>query len=303
MRAVGFVLLAAFAGGCTSVKMVQRDGCWVKRTEKVFGRVREEIGPCSRPQPKWAEDRLTRLVQECVAQSDYRWQGRAIDAWSKGRPYPAQPPQDETLQGCLGEARAQLMTEKDNETLKSRIEDLSADRTTLRHDTGEDRAALRASHDRLVEHLGEAAKKPPPAPAYATATATSDGRATNESGANLSSGSTSGSGANGPPGAGGSVVATMPASPTQPAASPGETTAPVAAPPSPGAQPPTAAVAANGTAEARRPAKAARARRPPAVVQAARGGGDVPAAKPAAGTPGCERTEADAPPPAAAARP
>jgi len=295
MRAVGFVLLAAFAGGCTSVKMVQRDGCWVKRTEKIFGRVREEVGPCSRPQPKWAEDRLTRLVQECVAQSDYRWQGRAIDAWSKGKPYPAQPPQDETLRSCLGEARAQLMTEKDNETLKSRVEELSADRSTLRHDTDQDRAALRASHDRLVEHLGEAAKKPPPAPAYATATATSDGRATNESGANLSSGSTSGSGANGLPGAPATVVLpTTPASATAPAAAPQETPSPpIAAPPSPGAQPATAAAPTS----APRPAKMARARRPAPVAQAARGGCDVPAAKPAAGTSGCEPSDGAAPQP------
>jgi len=292
MRAVGFVLLAAFAGGCTSVKMVQRDGCWVKRTEKIFGRVREEIGPCSRPQPKWAEDRLTRLVQECVAQSDYRWQGRAIDAWSKGKPYPAQPPQDETLRSCLGEARAQLMTEKDNETLKSRVEELSADRSTLRHDTDQDRAALRASHDRLVEHLGEAAKKPPPAPAYATATATSDGRATNESGANLSSGSTSGSGANGLPGAPGSaILPTTPASASAPEAAPKEAAPPpVAASPSPGAQRPTA------PANASRP-KVARARRPPPMAQAAHPPPcDVPAAK-TAGPVGCERSGDAAPQP------
>ncbi len=252
MRAIGVVLLAVFAGGCTSVKMVQRDGCWVKRTEKIFGRVREEIGPCSRPQPKWAEDRLTRLVQECMAQADYRWQGRAVDAWSKGKAYPAQPPQDETLRSCLEEARANLITE--NETLKGRLDDLSADRSTLRHDTDQDRAALRSSHDRLIDYLGEAAKKPPPAPAYATATATSDGKAANESGATLSSGSNAGSGANGAPGAAG-PPGTAPAPGPAPAASPPAATPP----PGPAVQPASAKPA---TGDAGKPTTRARSARP-----------------------------------------
>ncbi len=261
MRALGVVLLLAFAGGCTSVKMVQRDGCWVKRTEKIFGRVREEVGPCTRPQPRWAEDRLTRLVQECMAQGDYRWQGRAIDAWSKGKPYPAQPPQDEMLRTCLEEARVNLIAE--NETLKGRVDELSADRNTLRHDTDQDRAALRASHDRLTEYLGEAAKKPT-APAYATATATSDGKATNESGATLSSGSTSGSGANGAPAI---PTAGAPPSSAEPAAAPpGGTTPPTVAPP---LQPASAKPAIGETPKRMAPARSARKPRPPAPAGSA----------------------------------
>ncbi len=261
MRALGVVLLLAFAGGCTSVKMVQREGCWVKRTEKIFGRVREEVGPCTRPQPRWAEDRLTRLVQECMAQGDYRWHGRAIDAWSKGKPYPAQPPQDEMLRTCLEEARVSLITE--NETLKGRVDELSADRNTLRHDTDQDRAALRASHDRLTEYLGEAAKKPT-APATATATATSDGKATNESGATLSSGSTSGSGANGAPAI---PTAGAPPSPAEPAAAPpGGTTPPTVAPP---LQPASAKPAIGETPKRTAPARSARKPRPAAPAGSA----------------------------------
>ena len=105
MRIATLILLASVAGGCTSVKIVQRDGCWVKRTEKIFGRVIEDLGPCRRAEPQWAEDRVTRLVQECVAQADYRWSVRANEAWAKGAPYPAQPPQQELLRTCMEEAR------------------------------------------------------------------------------------------------------------------------------------------------------------------------------------------------------
>ena len=51
LRLVGVALLGLAVGGCTSVKMVQREGCWVRRTEKPFGRVVEEVGPCARAQP------------------------------------------------------------------------------------------------------------------------------------------------------------------------------------------------------------------------------------------------------------
>src|SRR5512145_1321366 len=110
MRVLLLVVAAAFASGCTSVRMVQREGCWIKQTEKKpFKRVREEIGPCVRAQPKWVEkDQLTRLVQECVAQADWRWQSRALDAWSRGRAFPAQPAQEETLRTCMQEARVGL---------------------------------------------------------------------------------------------------------------------------------------------------------------------------------------------------
>jgi hypothetical protein len=184
------VALAVAASACTSVKLVQRDGCWIKQTEKrPFKRVREEIGPCARPQPAWVQDQLTRLVQECVAQADYRWQVRALEAWSKAKPYPAQPPQEEILRTCMEEARVGLVAENDD--LKRRVVELSSDRNALRTESAQDRAQLRASHERLAEWLGQAAQKPA-GTATATASATSDGVATNENGATLASGSTSG---------------------------------------------------------------------------------------------------------------
>lgn len=206
MRVLGAIVLAVIAGGCTSVKMVQRDGCWIRRTENVLGRVHEEIGPCTRAQPKWAEDRFTRLVQECVAQADYRWQVRAIESWSRTRPYPAaQQSQDDVLRSCMQESRVQLAGE--NEGLKSKIAELVADRDVLRTGAEQERARfqetldrslgrLQDSHDRLAGYLGKAAQKPA-GTATATASATSDGKATNESGATLSNGSSSDSGASG----------------------------------------------------------------------------------------------------------
>ncbi|XXF75388.1 hypothetical protein P2318_20215 [Myxococcaceae bacterium GXIMD 01537] len=178
MRIAGAVLLAVCLGGCTSVKMVQRDGCWVKQTEKWPKRLTEEVGPCSRPAPEWSQDRLTRLVQECVAQSDYRWRNQAIAAWSRGETLPQREPEDNVLQSCMSEASRTVVLE--NESLKTRLSEVSSDRETLREDVAIDRNHLRASHDRVTDALGEAAKKPPGA-AVATATSTSDGTATTQS--------------------------------------------------------------------------------------------------------------------------
>ncbi|HEX9308515.1 MAG TPA: hypothetical protein VF894_13550 [Anaeromyxobacter sp.] len=257
MRVLGLVLLASVAGGCTSVKMVQRDGCWVRRTEKIFGRVVEDVGPCVRAQPKWVEDRLTRLVQECVAQADYRWQSRAMEAWSNRAPYPAQPPQQEILHTCMEEARVGLVTE--NETLRSRLAETTGDREALRQQTAQDHAQLRASHDRIAQLLGDAAQKPA-GTAVATATSTSDGKASNESGATLASESGSA-----PP-----ALFTPETSPTLPAAARPDKAA--ATPPDrPAAAPP----AAPKIAPAR--VKEVRARRSAAIVQAARRDGcEVP---------------------------
>jgi hypothetical protein len=206
MRVLGAVALVLVASACTRVKMVQRDGCWVKRTVS-FGRVQEQVGPCMRPQPKWADDQFTRLVQECVAQADFRWQVRALDAWSHARPYPAQPA-EETLRTCLQESRIGLVSE--NDTLKRRVSDLQeerntlrtdlvAERTTVRSDADKEREHLRASNDRIAGFLGDAAKRPPAsANVTASANATGEGKATNDSGAELSSGSSSDSGAGGP---------------------------------------------------------------------------------------------------------
>ncbi len=178
MRIAGAMLLAVLVGGCTSVRMVQRDGCWVRQTEKWPKRVTEELGPCSRPTPAWADDRLTRLVQECVAQADYRWQNQAVAAWSRGEPLPPQESEENMLQTCMNEASGTMLTE--NEALKARVGELVYDRDLLRVDVEKDRDHLRSSHDKLTDALGEAAKKPAPA-AVATATSTSDGTATTQS--------------------------------------------------------------------------------------------------------------------------
>jgi hypothetical protein len=207
---VGVALLALAGGGCTSVKMVQRDGCWVRRTEKVFGRVHEEVGPCGRPQPRWSEDRLTRLVQECVAEADWRWQSRALEVWSRGLPYPTpQPRQDELLRACMEEVRTGMAAELDAATLRSRVAEVSGERDALRGDLERDHTKLQESqekltgwlgksHDQIAEWLGQAAQKPPGnATASATSSSTSDGKASNESGSTLEAKS----GSSSPPGA------------------------------------------------------------------------------------------------------
>ncbi len=218
-RLVGVALLAVAAGGCTSVKMVQRDGCWVRRTEKVFGRVVEDIGPCVRPQPQWSQDRLTRLVQECAAQADHRWQVRAMEAWSKKAPSPPQPPQQEIQRSCMEEARTVIGTETDAGTLRTRVAELSAERDALRSEAERDRAKLQESHHQIAEWLGQAAQKPPGnASAFATSSSTNDGIASNESGATLASESGSSPAGAGGPASRASLV--VPAAPTAPAPPP-----------------------------------------------------------------------------------
>lgn len=186
MRALIAIVLAASIGGCTSVKMVQRDGCWVRRTEKVFGQVREELGPCVRTASPWSEDRQTRLVQECVAREDYRWQMRALQAWNRGQTMP--DGEANVLASCASDAAQVSFAENDalknrleaaNERLsgtKERLTDVAADRDALRKRSELERDRMYASHQKLAEALAEAAKKPS-APAVATATASSDGRA------------------------------------------------------------------------------------------------------------------------------
>jgi len=179
MRGIGAVVVVAALSGCTSVKLVQRDGCWVRRTEKPFGRVMEEIGPCALPAPPWVEDRLTRLVQECVARADYRWQSRALAAWNRSEKLPDQD-EGNLLKECMSEASGAMITQK--EALEARLAEVSRDRDALRERTEADGSHLRASYDKIADYLGEAAKKPSP-PATATATASSDGRASTESAA------------------------------------------------------------------------------------------------------------------------
>ncbi|HYG68429.1 MAG TPA: hypothetical protein VD838_12235, partial [Anaeromyxobacteraceae bacterium] len=176
MRVLGAVLVAVTAAtsGCTSVKMVQREGCWVKRTEQWPKRVREEVGPCARERGPWSEDRLVRLVQECVAAEDHRWQDRALAAFSRGEAWPARPDDESVLQACVTDSARTVVT--DNEALRERLADVSQDREALRSRGESDRRHLLATHDKLATYLGEAAKKASP-PATATAYASSDGRA------------------------------------------------------------------------------------------------------------------------------
>lgn len=175
----GVVAMAVAAGGCTSVRIVQREGCWVRLTERKLGGVQEEIGPCRRPEPKWVDDRLTRLVQECIAQADYRWQERALAAWNRREPLPEEPRRQALLRECMDEASTGIVSE--NETLKRRLVELAGDRDALRALSDKDRDELRASAQRLAEYLGEAAKKPA-GTAYATASSKSDGTAQTENG-------------------------------------------------------------------------------------------------------------------------
>src|SRR5438067_9228374 len=163
---------------CTSTRMLQREGCWVKQTEKWPGRVSEELGFCTKPAPVWAQDRVARLVQECMAQADFRWQNRALAAWTRGDPIPPQESDDKIAQTCMNEASAALGKEAENSALKSRLAEVSQDRETLRNVSEGDREFLKQSSDKMVSALGEAAKKPAPA---AVATATSTGTAKTES--------------------------------------------------------------------------------------------------------------------------
>ncbi|HET7752994.1 MAG TPA: hypothetical protein VFK85_03710 [Anaeromyxobacteraceae bacterium] len=213
MRMVGAVLLIAVLGGCTSVKMVQRDGCWIRRTEKRgLGTVTEEVGPCARPNTAFVEnDSLTRMVQECIARADYRWQMRALAAWDRREPWPEQLSETSVLQQCmndsargvLGEAGAlkeknaaleqrlaeatkaqQQLEQRSDEDRKELARRIDEERKDLIRRSDEERNALLALQGKLGDHLGEAAKKvqpvPAPAPAVATATATSEGRSRSE---------------------------------------------------------------------------------------------------------------------------
>jgi hypothetical protein len=188
MRANGFVLLAALGAGCTSVQVAKRDGCWVERRENVFRQVHEEIGPCSRPPPRWSEDRLTRLVQECVADADFRADARAVEAWARRQPAPARPSQEDLLRTCMEEARSAIAAETDLTSLRSRLAQVSTERDALLADLARDRAKLQESHAKLAEWLGKAAQRSPGnavATSTSTATGTGNGHAGSEGGATL----------------------------------------------------------------------------------------------------------------------
>ncbi len=179
---LGAALLAAALAGCASVRLVQRDGCWVKQTERLW-QVQEDLGPCKRPEPKWTGDRYTRVVQECVAEADYRWQSAAMAAWNRGEPIPPQPADDAIMRACMSESTRSIVSE--NEALKSRVSELSDDKKELRASVQESNDQLRANmeqssdrlhatNDKLADYLGQAAQKPA-GTATATASSNSDG--------------------------------------------------------------------------------------------------------------------------------
>ncbi len=113
MRMAGVLGLLVLGAGCSSTKVLQRDGCWVRETKKFPGQLKEEVGPCARPAPTWSEDRLTRLVQECVAQDDHRWQARALAAWGRGDAAPERTPDQQVLEACMTQATLALNSEKE----------------------------------------------------------------------------------------------------------------------------------------------------------------------------------------------
>jgi hypothetical protein len=160
---VGLSLIA-----CSSTRVVQRDGCWVKRTEGAFGSS-EQIGFCSRqPQALVENDRLTRLVQECLAQADHHWENNALQAWNHDKPIPAQLDDAQVVQACMTQVQAALGLEAENRALKARLAELGQDRDALKTTAESDRQFMQQNSDKMVTALGEAAKKPAPA---ATATA------------------------------------------------------------------------------------------------------------------------------------
>jgi hypothetical protein len=178
------LLMAVAVAGCTTVKFAQKDGCWVRRSEKWLGDAKEELGPCKPPEPKWSEDRLTRLIQECVVRADYRWQARALDAWDHGQKLPERANDETVVQQCIGEPTRAVLAENEslrgqNDALQKRIADLSSDRDQVRKSEEDARKRLVGSYEKMTEkmsdYLGAAANKAQ-APAKATATASSDSK-------------------------------------------------------------------------------------------------------------------------------
>lgn len=175
--AVGVAVSLGFGVACApNVKVLQREGCWVKQTESFPKTVTEEVGFCARKPPAWSNDRVTRLVQECMAEADYRWQQEALAAWSRGKDLPRQSTEEDLMKTCMDRAGTVLVHE--NETLKRRVAELTAEQEKLEQMAREDREHFRAAQEQMTEALGEAAKKPAPS---AFATANSQGTATNES--------------------------------------------------------------------------------------------------------------------------
>ncbi|WP_426733845.1 hypothetical protein [Myxococcus faecalis] len=145
MRRVAAWVLVLAASGCASVKVEQRDGCWVKQTRTFPSTFREEVGPCSRPKPEWSADRLTRLVQECVMHADYRWQSSAMVAWNRGEPLPVREPDEKVLEACMVTTERMLSAEKG--ALEAQLSDVSKERDSLRANQEQEREQYRAKLD------------------------------------------------------------------------------------------------------------------------------------------------------------
>jgi hypothetical protein len=149
------------------VRVQKVDGCWVRRTDRGPNNFHEDIGPCARREPTWSTDRVARLVQECMAEADYRWESEALTAWNKGQPLPQQQPQSTVMRSCMNDASTTLVME--NEGLKERLSELTTERDALRAREEQELAHHRSAEDEMTRSLGEAAKKPAPN-AYATST-------------------------------------------------------------------------------------------------------------------------------------
>lgn len=166
------ILVAVVAlPSCTAVHYVKRDDCWIRETKPWHGVVQEDLGPCTRPAPEWSEDRFTRLMQECVAQSDYRWQHLALDAWKRGEPIPERHGEAEA-EACAEQASLAVLSENEtmkvrNEVMQERVDEVVGDRERLQD-----------HNEHLANVLGEAAQKPAGS-AVATATAHGEGTTRN----------------------------------------------------------------------------------------------------------------------------
>lgn len=208
MVRAGALAIALGVTGCASVKLVQRDGCWIRQTSRPLGGSTEEIGPCNPPEPEWSDDRLTRVVQECVARAEHRWQTRALAAWNQRQPMPERANDAGVLQDCMDETSRALSTDNDrlrqqNDLLSTRMRDAEKERDALRTRADDTGARLLSTHeklsdrlltdqeklgdrlagaqDRMAGYLGEAAKKASqPAVATANATSHSDGAVTTD---------------------------------------------------------------------------------------------------------------------------
>ncbi|MFY2556190.1 hypothetical protein ACN469_00945 [Corallococcus terminator] len=154
MKRMAAVVLAMVVSGCASVKVEQRNGCWVKQVRTFPSTFKEEVGPCSRPKPEWSEDRLTRLVQECVMHADYRWQSSAMVAWNRGEPLPTRESDEKVLESCMVTAEKMLSTEK--RELQQRLSEVSKERDSLRANQEQERESYRAKLDAQRDAAQEA---------------------------------------------------------------------------------------------------------------------------------------------------